>query len=359
MKITEIITENVLVENQQLEEGWKQTLGALTMAAAAAVGGLHSGDASAADQVDIKAVQNASMCAGIMVGAIKSVDNKTGENMFIRAQALMNWAAQVARDTGVPKSVFEKAGKQGAERMEEIAASKNPQDKKIGLDLMQSCIKISNEILKDLPSNSKSAANATPQPKAQQAPNNQSPKASTYEPRQYDAVTGTFKTKSERAELAAHNAAEHKRQEEILKNLKGREAPKVKLSAAEQAYLDSLNAKSSGGQQTQSPAVKTTAANTSTKSSSAPSADISGRIKGLEDMKRKQQSSLNDNQKLLANTQSAIKNLKANGGDQSRISELEDLSKNLVKMIDRTKTSLAQTDETISKFKSAIENSYK
>jgi hypothetical protein len=93
-------------------------------------------------------------------------------------------------------------------------------------------------------------------------------------------------------------------------------------------------------------------------SSSSQSADIQDRIKGFEDIKAKEQSLLDKNQKLLVTTQNLIKNLKANGGDQSRISELEGLSKNLVKMIDSAKTSIEQVNKDISSMQKEIEKSY-
>lgn len=181
----------IIVESQQLEEGWKQTLGALTMAAGAAVGGGYSGDADAATPADVRAVESASLCAGILGGSLvgtRYFETEDARNIvLLRTKNALDWAFQLARETGVPKNVVHEFSQDGAKEMEKLAKSQNPRDIERGTNLVKKCFVIAKEMgqdMKDIQSNSKPAAKSAPQ-------SNPQPKAQSSEPKQQPSSNTT------------------------------------------------------------------------------------------------------------------------------------------------------------------------
>lgn len=133
-------------------------------------------------------------------------------------------------------------------------------------------------------------------------------------------------------------AEEHKRQELAVANLKDREAPKVKLSSAEQAYLDSLNATANGGKKT--------------------SSSTQDRITRLQEIVDRETAVLKNSIETVARVQDTIKKLKTYPGNQARVAELEDGVKQLTKSIENSRNSIEQTKKTIAAMQKEIDDSY-
>jgi hypothetical protein len=355
MRINETI-----VESEQLEEKWKQNIAAAALAAVAALGGGYSGDAAASDNG--RPVTGYSQSAAraqtpvitdfrkLMEAATYLAHAQVGHNGRFRMdnsdQARYNYGLSIVQASmkllspeqqNIINRVFN-----------DVASRSSGPPPSMVLDNLDSVLRSAARA----PQSAQQSPGAQPQAQQPAAQPQRSAMAIQAERdmrhrtalvKKANSLTGEPEDKlrsksNQEIENIIRTAEEHKRQELAVANLKDREAPKVKLSSAEQAYLDSLNATANGGQKT--------------------SASTQDRITSLQEIVDREAAVLKNSIETVARVQDTIKKLKTYPGNQARVAELEDGVKQLTKSMENSRNSIEQTKKTIAAMQKEIDDSY-